>query len=107
MFFFILRLFLGDGVFVSLVILTSWFFDKKFAVQLLIAFVVSFLLVWTGKFFIFPGIQRPIAVFEQNKLPLYLAKNSSMSRFYSFPFGHAFPVVCMDESPKQLIEVWK
>lgn len=81
--------YLGDGMFAALLIIAGWFYNKDFAWRLLLAFLVTSLLVWVLKNFLFPGFSRPLGVFEKEGLPLHLVKDVTVHKLHSFPSGHS------------------
>lgn len=81
--------YLGDGIVAVLVIIISWFYNKDFARRLLVAFIITTIIIWIMKYFLFPGLNRPLWVFEKEGLPLYLVNDVSVNRLRTFPSGHS------------------
>jgi membrane-associated phospholipid phosphatase len=86
-YFFYFVTYLGDGIFALLLSITIFFFDKRTALTLLLAYLLSAALAQTLKHFIFNHYNRPY-FFIINKEAVHHVLGLIPHSYNSFPSGH-------------------
>lgn len=79
--------YLGDGFFIIVMALILFFFDKKFAVTILLSYAISSGLVQTLKHTVFSDFHRPMHYLSEIS-GIHIVDGVEMNYHNSFPSGH-------------------
>jgi membrane-associated phospholipid phosphatase len=80
--------FLGDGIFVSCIVVLLLFYSLRSSVFLLTAYLSTGLVVQILKRIVFTGYQRPVKYFHDS-VQLHLVDGVRLLNGHSFPSGHS------------------